>query len=271
MTDRATTPENADAPEVRGGTADGASLADRLDGADLWFLEITATFPVSPVMQGLRLRADGLEKLAPLPGQDLMVAVPAPGDQIYRRRYTIRRFDPVADEIELDIVRHGDGPGARWATTAKVGDWVEAIGPRGKITLVDGADWHLFAGDESGIPAVLAMTEALAPGSRAVSVIEVPGPDDEQVPALADGVDAEFHWIHRGDAEPGRTGPLADTLSALALPPGTGHAYLTGELRVVAAMRQALLDRGLAASQISPKPYWRRGVANAPHGEPHKD
>ncbi len=270
MNDRATQPGGT-RPDVRGGTADGATLADRLDGASLWFLEVTESFRVTPVMQGLRLRAEGLEALAPLPGQDLMVAVPAEGDTTYRRRYTIRRFDPAASEVELQIVRHEEGPGGRWATSVEVGDWVEAIGPRGKITLVDDADWHLFAGDESGLPAVLAMTEALRAGGRAQAVLEVPTAADQQTPHLAEGALVDLHWLHRGDTAPGRPEALLEALGALELPAGRGHAYLTGELRVVSAMRQLLIDRGLAPDQISPKPYWRLGVANAPHGEPLKD
>jgi NADPH-dependent ferric siderophore reductase len=57
----------------------------------------------------------------------------------------------------------------------------------------------------------------------------------------------------------------------IALPPGRGHAYIGGELRVVAAVRQVLADRGLARDQLSAKAYWRRGVANAAHGEPERD
>jgi NADPH-dependent ferric siderophore reductase len=271
MNDRATTPPRGARPDVRGGTADGATLADRLDGASLWYLEVIESFRVTPIMQGLRLRADGLAALAPLPGQDLMVAVPAEGDTTYRRRYTIRRFDPEASEIELHIVRHDEGPGGRWAASVEVGDWVEAIGPRGKITLVEEADWHLFAGDESGLPAVLAMTEALHAGGRALAVLEVPAAADQQSPRLAEGALVDIHWLHRGGADPGRTDALLGALGDLELPAGRGHAYLTGELRVVAAMRQLLVDRGLEPDQISPKPYWRLGVANAPHGEPLKD
>jgi NADPH-dependent ferric siderophore reductase len=54
------------------------------------------------------------------------------------------------------------------------------------------------------------------------------------------------------------------------LPAGSGHAYLAGELGVVAAMRRTLVERGLTPEQISAKPYWRAGRANAAHGEPER-
>ena len=104
-----------------------------------------------------------------------------------------------------------------------------------------------------------------------LSVAEVAGPAEEQHPEPAEGVEVSLRWLHRGPIEPGTDQLLVPALEQLELPDGRGHAYLTGELRVVAAMRKALEARGLTAEQLSPKPYWRRGVANAAHGEPLKD
>jgi hypothetical protein len=39
---------------------------------------------------------------------------------------------------------------------------------------------------------------------------------------------------------------------------------------VVAGMRRTLLELGLTPEQISAKPYWRVGRANAAHGEPER-
>jgi NADPH-dependent ferric siderophore reductase len=77
-------------------------------------------------------------------------------------------------------------------------------------------------------------------------------------------------WLHRGGAAPDSGAQLLGALAAAALLAGLGHAYLAGELGVVAAMRAALLERGMAAEQISAKPYWRAGRANAAHGEPER-
>ncbi len=137
--------------------------------------------------------------------------------------------------------------------------------------LVGGVDWHLFAGDESGIPAAFAMVEALPAGAIAVALLEVPGPEQHQSASIPGGTDVDIRWLHRGEAGPGRPDLLTEAVRDLEVPSGDGHAYLTGELDVVAAMRRALVARGLADEQLSPKPYWRRGVANAPHGEPPKD
>jgi NADPH-dependent ferric siderophore reductase len=246
---------------------DGAELAARV-GATLWDLEVVEAFDVGPGMRRLRLTAPGLDALAPEAGQDLMVEVPADGDSPYRRRYTIRHFLPERRMVDVDIVLHGEGPGARWAAGARPGDHVEAIGPRGKVVLVEGALWHLFAGDESGLPAVLAMIEVLPAGSRAIAIVEVIGAEHEQTAVVPAAVDADIRFVHRGETAPGRPELLTDAVRAVALPDGPGHAYLMGELAVVAAMRETLVARGMQPDQVSPKAYWRAGVANAPHGEP---
>jgi NADPH-dependent ferric siderophore reductase len=238
-------------------------LAARLPGTSRLDLELVGRAALSPSIVELTLAADALSDFCYTAGQDLMVDVPA-DTGTFRRRYTIRRLDPRRHRLDLDVVLHGDGPGARWAAGADLGTRVRAIGPRGKITLDPSARWHLFVVDESGLPGALAMAEARAPGTRATAVVEV-DPGEGVAGAGADGL--ELRWVERGEA-PGSSVALLEALGRFELPGGPGHAYLAGELGVVAAVRRALLDRGLGAEKISSKPYWRLGVANAAHGEP---
>ena len=67
----------------------------------------------------------------------------------------------------MDVSLHGAGPGTVVEGAATAGDRIDAIGPRGKITLRPNADWHLFVVDETGLPGALAMVEALPAGPRA--------------------------------------------------------------------------------------------------------
>ena len=196
-----------------------------------------------------------------------MVAVD--GDRPVRRRYTIRALDHARRLLTLDVVRHADGPGERWIAAARPGDRIEGIGPRGKIFLAPEADWHLFIGDDSALPAFLAMAGAIPAGGRALVIVEVPGSEGEQDVVTA--ADAEVTWLHRDGRPAGEPAALAGAAAAAALPPGRGHAYLAGEATVVLRLREALAARGLAPEQISPKAYWGRGRANASHGEPAKD
>src|SRR5215467_1331312 len=228
-------------------------------------LEVVDSAPLSPGMQRLVLTAPELAGLQYQPGQDMMLMVAVDGDRPLRRRYTIRALDHARRLLTLDVVRHAGGPGERWVAAARPGDRVEGIGPRGKIFLAEAADWHLFIGDDSALPAYLTMAGALPGGARALVILEVPGPAGEQ--DLVTAANAEVTWLHRD----GGPAALVAAARAVALPPGRGQAYLAGEATVVLRLREALAARGLAPEQISPKAYWGRGRANASHGEPAKE
>src|SRR5258708_12613444 len=109
-----------------------------------------------------------------------MVVVGGEGNRPVRRRYTIRHLDPDARLLTLDIVLHGDGPGERWVRSARPGDRIEGIGPRGKITASATADWHLFIGDESAPPAPFVMTHALPPPTPPPPLPPLPQATDTQ-------------------------------------------------------------------------------------------
>ncbi len=246
-----------------------AVLAGPLAATTRMRLQVVSSDRISPAMQRLVLTAPELASLAYQPGQDLMLMVGVAGDRPVRRRYTIAGLDRGRRLVTLDVVRHGDGPGERWVAAARPGDQVEGIGPRGKIFLNPAAGWHLFAGDESALPAFFAMAGALPAGARALLIIEIPGSADER--ELATAADAELTWLCRDGQPAGGPGRLVAAATAAVLPPGRGHAYLAGEARVVLALREALAARGMAAEQMSPKAYWGRGRANAEHGEPARD
>jgi NADPH-dependent ferric siderophore reductase len=174
------------------------------------------------------------------------------------RTYTVRAWDPVAVELSVDFVYHGDsGLAAPWAAKAKVGDEIWFGGPGGGYSPDPEADWHLFVGDESALPAIAASLESLPAGAVARAFIEVAGPDEEQ--DIKTAADAEITWLHRGDRRIGE--PLHEVVSAWDFPAGTVHAFVHGEAHFVKALRHHLrIDRGLAAGQLSISGYWRSGV-----------
>jgi len=232
-------------------------------------LAVVDSVRLTPHMQRLTLSAPQLDGFGYLPGQDVMVEVAAEGDRPVRRRYTIRHLDPDARLLTLDIVLHGAGPGERWVRSARPGDKISGLGPRGKITTSPTADWHLFLGDESALPATFVLAEALPAGSSATLVLEIPEEDDEQ--DLLAKANSRISWLHRLGAPAGDPEALAGEAAEVELPPGRGHAYLFGEARVVSRLREVLAGRGLGEDQMSPKAYWGRGRANASHGEPARD
>jgi NADPH-dependent ferric siderophore reductase len=246
-----------------------ARLEGTLAGTIRMRLEVVRNDLLTPAMQQVVLAAPELAGFAYRPGQDIMLMVDVDGDRPVRRRYTIRDVDPAGCLLTLGIVRHDGGPGERWVRTARPGDQIEGIGPRGKIFPSAGAAWHLFAGDFSALPAFFVMAGSLAAEDRVTVILDVPGPDDQQ--ELATTADARVLWLHRQGRPVGDPSALVGALASVPLPPGAGHAYLAGEARLVLALREAVAARGMTAEQVSPKAYWGVGRANAAHGEPAKE
>lgn len=243
-------------------------MAARL-GARAMELTVESASDASRGLRRIRFSSEGLSDLSHEPGQDVMLQLDDGRGGRLRRRYTIRRLDRSGPWLDIDIVLHGEGPGARWAATVSEGEVVKAIAPRGKVFPDADSAWHLFAGDESFLPAAAAMAESLPEDRVAILVIETPGGLAEQ--PVETSAHLEESWLQRNGTSAGTPALLVPAMESVTLPPGEGHVYLGGEMKVVAAMRSALLQRGLRAEQISPKAYWRLGSANAAHGEPDRD
>jgi NADPH-dependent ferric siderophore reductase len=252
-----------------------AQIVEWLDGTRRLTLTVVAVEQPTPAMKRFRLASPDLVDFRYAPGQDLMLWLPAQTGRranLYRR-YTIRALDANAGEVTLDILSHaGPGPGSEWTARTQPGDQVDAVGPRGKITIAD-APWHLFIGDESYLPAAMAMLEALEaleglPAEvPASAIIEVANGDEEQP---TPGGDRNVRWLHRGSRSPGDPEALVAAAAAAELPDSQGHVYIGGEARVVNAIRDTLVGRGVSLERMSPKAYWGRGRANAGRGEPDK-
>src|SRR5215472_9904762 len=245
-----------------------AQLSGPLAGTRKLLFEVASTASLTPHMQRIELAAAALDGFRYKAGQDVMLLA-AYGRKPVRRRYTIRYLDATARILTIDVVLHGAGPGERWVRSARPGDRIEGIGPRGKIFPNPAADWHLFMGDEAALPAILAMTESLPGDADATLVLEIPEADDEQEVLAA--ARTRVSWLHRLGRPAGNPAALAAEAAEVELPPGNGHAYLLGEAKVVLAVREALASRGLPPDQVSPKAYWGRGRANAGHGEPARE
>jgi NADPH-dependent ferric siderophore reductase len=246
----------------------GGPLAD----AALWHLQVTETGSLTPSIHRLVVTAPGIEGLQYAPGQDLMLRVPLPDDRVVNRRYTIRKFDPVQRTVTIDVSLHGAGPGTDWIRAARIGERIDAIGPRGKITVRPNSDWHLFVADETGLPGTLAMIEALPPGSIATAILEIDSPADEQEPGSHEADHLHVQWLHRlGRWSPGDPSALRDAVASVDLAAGIGHVCVAAEAGVVRGVSRILTERGIRPDQISGKAYWRRGLPNAEHGEPTQE
>lgn len=181
----------------------------------------------------------------------------APEDLPVTRTYTVREI--TADSIALDFVVHGDeGIAGPWADAVQPGARVVFGGPGGAFSPDATADWHLFVGDESALPAIARAIESLPQTARGVAVIEVRDASEEI--ALRHPVGVDVRWLHRGAPSEASIGLLAETVSAIDWPEGRVQVFSHGERESMKAMREELfVHRGLERAQVSLSGYWAQG------------
>jgi len=224
--------------------------------AQTYLLNVLAVTDVNARMRRVTVGGDTLADFTPWPGQDVVLHLVSAEGAGVRRRYTIRNYEPANRRFDLDFVRHGHGPGALWAESARPGDEVEVFGPRGKVA-VSGAGWQLLAGDESALPAIAEIAQALPVGTKVTALIEVDNPDDEQ--PLQAAADLDVRWLYREGAAPGTSELLDQALAEAGFAPSDRHVYLFGESRVVRRLRDLAAAAGLSPDEISAKGYWNVG------------
>lgn len=183
------------------------------------------------------------------------------------RTYTVRSVDDSLRQISIDFVVHGEqGVAGPWAAAAQPGQPAYLMGPSGAYAPDPAADWHLLAGDESGLPAISAALEALPPTAIGKAFIEVSGPDDEIELTSPDGVDV--HWIYRGgradlvgEDRAGDHAPLVTAVKEMLWLPGQVQVFAHGEAQAVMHNLRPYLrkERGVEAKWASISGYWRRG------------
>jgi len=179
------------------------------------------------------------------------------------RRFTVRRWEQDRLELTIDFVAHGDsGFAGAWAQRAQVGDRLQFVGPGGNFRPPAAADWHLFIGDESALPAIAAGLESLDATAIARVFLVVDDVVNEFDLAadtgLAPGVDVEINWLHRSEVgDPEHV--LVAAVEAAQLPSGTCGVFVHGEAGEVRSVRRHLIaDRGVDPAAASISAYWRR-------------
>ena len=178
-----------------------------------WTLVVNGRLQITPRMLRVSFAAADLADQPWKRGQDLVLSLPQPDGSMARRHYTIRDVDRAAGRVDIDFVLHGDSPANNWARSAKTGDRLEAQGPRGRTALARDVEHHLFCGDETCIPDIFAMAEALPAGDIATALIEIAGPLEAQ--ALSSSADVRIEWLSRDGAPVGPNSLVLDRLQAL--------------------------------------------------------
>jgi NADPH-dependent ferric siderophore reductase len=175
------------------------------------------------------------------------------------RNYTIRRTRPAEQEIDIEFAVHGEGPASTWAVSARPGD-PAGIFDMG-ITYLPPSDaaWHLLAGEETALPAILSILEHAPDSLRAEVFLEVASAADIR-PDVQAPPGTRIHWLPRQEG-PGLPGQLTlATLKEAELPPGRSYTWVAGESKLATGLRRHLVnDRGFPKSDIAFFGYWRHG------------
>jgi NADPH-dependent ferric siderophore reductase len=220
------------------------------EGADL------ATFAWSGPAAHIKL-------IPPEPGSDV-APVPTPDGSrpTTMRTYTPRRFDAQAQTLTVDFVLHGEGPAATWAAAAMPGQQLTIMGPGRGYALDADADWYVLACDQTALPAVETILDAL-PSMMPVTVFVEADAATETRP-LAGAPAVDVRWLVRG-ADGGAGSALEAALASFAWPSGAGRVYVGCESNAMRRLRSLIIERsGLGSDRVVARGYWRVGVGNHP-------
>ena len=168
----------------------------------------------------------------------------------------VRAGGPGGTELDLDVVLHGQGVASEWAERAEPGVAAAVSGPARGYDVDPGAAGYLLAGDETAVPAIGQLLEAIPPSVPVRVLVEVAGPDGR--PPLPDHPGATVEWC---DAEPGA--PLGTAMVRAVQEAGLGEGtrvWVAGEAAAVQRVRRFLFEeRGLPRSQATVRGYWKHG------------
>ncbi len=202
--------------------------------------------------------------LLPRPGQRRPV-LPAMDERGYHyppgaprpvsRTFTVRRFDPGALELDIDVALH-DGPAAAWSVAAREGDEVGVAGPTGGYEPSADASHHLLAGDEAALPAIATILERLPAATHADVLVEVADASAEL--AVDSRSDTRVTWLHRDGHGAPAGGLLAQAVLDLDWPPSPVQVWAAGEALGMRAIRRHLRDDlALPHDRYQVVGYWR--------------
>jgi NADPH-dependent ferric siderophore reductase len=246
---------------------------------------LRATAPLSNRLTQITLAGPGLGDVKPdLPAASVRLLLPSPGaDGLVLptwngnefllpdgRRPIIRtltpgRFDPDTDELDVAVVLHGPGAASEWAASAEPGAPAAVSGPGRGYTIDVDAPGFLVAGDETALPAICQLLEAL-PATTPVEVhIEI-GTADAELTLPGHPHAAVAWWVLPSGATVGDA--LVAAIQGVELVPGT-RVWVAGEAAAVERIRRHLFEeRGLSRSEATVRGYWKHGRAGAAEAGP---
>ena len=169
--------------------------------------------------------------------------------------YTIRNFSQ--DEIKMWFVLHShSGNLGNWAEKAKTGDQAILWGPRSMFSPSKKFSHLILIADETGIPAMKAISENNKNFSKCTTFYEV---IDEscQIPTKGENNILE-NWIYREGDKPGEGEKLLNRLKAYQLPKNDFYIFGAGEARQMMKIRKFFKSEGVAKEEMHITGYWKK-------------
>lgn len=211
---------------------------------------VTEVLTLSPRMRRIVLSAPEISGGTWPLGCDIAVVLTGPDGREVRRRYTVRANE--GQNLIIDALLHGHGPGSLWAQSLQPGNQVSFFGPRGQLPLPPDC-WLLALTDESGLPAIGALAEAAGASGRTLQVLAEISDEAERYPLPGN---AEVQWLLRDGRPAGQPELFTAALEQVTPTDGPGFAYLLGESRAIVTVRERLERLGLSRAQVHAKGYW---------------
>lgn len=178
------------------------------------------------------------------------------------REYTIRRYDPVAQEVDLDFVVHPGGVASQWAQEVVPGETLWLAGPRPSLIVPPEFGFLVLLADETGLPAVARWLDELPDDARGVAAIEVADAAEEQDLRVPAGF--SLTWLHRDGAPAGTTRLLGDFAERIELPADTWtYVWAFAEAGCIRPVRRWARAQGIGKKQSDIGGYWKLGRTNA--------
>ncbi|WP_420589163.1 siderophore-interacting protein [Bacterioplanoides sp.] len=202
------------------------------------------------------------------------------GAPVIMRTYTVRKFNKADLTLDIDLVLHGEvsedysltssssttsksGPASSWAAHTQPGDHMLMYGP-GKVKFAQAdADWLLFAGDMTALPAISCQLEQLPDNARGYAVIEINADEDQQDLKRPEGI--EVIWVVNSRPDSDNT-VLSDAVKALPWLSGQVAIWAACEFSNMRLLRSYFKkEKQVGRDQLYVSSYWKMGQTEDKH------
>lgn len=245
----------------------------------LWRVNVESSIRLTPCMQRIVLRGDDLKNLPQdIDGAYIKLLFSAEGEVLaseaeqqrlapakpLMRTYTVRSFDRQTNQLAVDFVihSHSEGPASRWAQTAAVGDTLIFAGPGPAKTVENHADWYMFAGDMTALPAISVNLEQLPSNAKGHAIIEVASEEDRQNLVCPEGI--EVNWVVNKAHQ--HADALLNAIQETPWLEGTASVWCACEFSTMRKLRKYFKQtRNVQKPFLYISSYWKQGNTEDQH------